>query len=89
MFYQEKGIVSPNLGNFALTGMPPGRNRKGAVPPRKRHSKTDPSLLPHVSLTVSEPKSKDQVSVAVNQDTMQTLQTKHFHIISHSIHFNT
>ena len=28
----------------------------------------NPSLLPHILLTVSEPKSKDQVSVAVNQD---------------------
>ena len=67
-FIKKKGTMSPNLGNFALTGMPPGRNRKGAVPPHKRHSKTDPSLLPHVSLTVSEPKSKDQVSVAVNDE---------------------
>ena len=30
------GRCSPNLGNFALTGMPAGRSRKGEIPPRKR-----------------------------------------------------
>ena len=86
-FIKKKGTVSPNLGKFALTDMPPYRNRKGGVPPRKCHLKTDPSLLPHVSLTVSKPRS--QVLIKIMMNIMRTLQPKHFHIISHSIHFNT
>ena len=33
--------------DFALTGMPGGRNQKGGIPPRKRKSKIPPPLLPH------------------------------------------
>lgn len=50
-FIKKKGKQTPNLGEFALTGMPAGRNRKGGVPPRKRRSKGNSSLLPHIPLS--------------------------------------
>ena len=31
-FIKKKGTLSPNLGNFALTGMPPGRIGKVVSP---------------------------------------------------------
>ena len=57
-FAKKKGKLSPNLGNFALTGMPAGRSRKGAVPPRRRLPKTPSSLLPHTPLGVGRQKAK-------------------------------
>ena len=53
-YIKKKGHHSPNLGNFALTGMPAGRNRKGNAPPRKRFQKTPSSLLPHLPLDASK-----------------------------------
>lgn len=52
-FIKKKGRRSPNLGKFALTGMPAGQNRKGDIPPRKRLPKRASSLLPHLPLDIS------------------------------------
>ena len=53
-FIKKKGNQTANLGEFALTGMPPGRNRKGGVPPRKRKSKINSSLLQRTPLSLSQ-----------------------------------
>ena len=88
-FITSKGTVSPNLGNFALTGMPPGQNRKDSVPPRKRHSKTDSSLLPHVSLTVNEPKSKDKTLLVTSDEQSNLSSYQMLNTTNHLIlHFN-
>lgn len=71
-FIKKKGIRSPNLGNFALTGMPAGRNRKGDIPPRKRLPKSASSLLPHLPLDVSnleEDSTSGSSSVPANSGT--------------------
>ena len=72
-FVKKKGKHSPNLGNFALTGMPAGRNKKGAIPPRKRLPKTGSSLLPHSPL--GESSSSDSAhSVSPGHGTSVPLQ---------------
>ena len=38
-YAKKKGKHHPNLGEFSLTGMPAGRNRKGGIPSRKRQKK--------------------------------------------------
>jgi hypothetical protein len=44
-FIKKKVNQTANLREFALTGVPPGRDRKGGVPPQKRNSKINSLLL--------------------------------------------
>ena len=36
--WYNKFAVEPNITSLAMTGLPPGRGRKGGIPRRKRHS---------------------------------------------------
>lgn len=77
-FIKKKGAHLPNLGNFALTGMPPGRSRKGAVPPRRRVPKSGSSMLPHTPLPFNSHEENSNSGVSLLQDLDQTSELTSF-----------